>query len=242
MTAPRDKFGRPIVVVTGMGVVTSLGAGKADNWAKLTAGESGIRTITRFPDRWPENDDGRNGRFRAGRAFFLDRSFASGLPISPPKKPSRSPQSAAKVIFPDRCFLPSPRSRSNGRNGWNLDARPGKLISTMTPSCGSAAADDSPNITAVSSSVRSPIISPRNSAPRVRRFRFRRPARRAPPPSSSASKPFAAARRTRRCASRPMVRSIRKPWSGSHCCRRCRPITIRRRRRCGRSRRTATAS
>jgi 3-oxoacyl-[acyl-carrier-protein] synthase II len=49
MTAPRDKFGRPIVVVTGMGVVTSLGAGKTDNWAKLTAGESGIRTVTRFP-------------------------------------------------------------------------------------------------------------------------------------------------------------------------------------------------
>jgi 3-oxoacyl-[acyl-carrier-protein] synthase II len=45
----RDKFGRPIVVVTGMGVVTSLGAGKADNWAKLTAGQSGIRTIARFP-------------------------------------------------------------------------------------------------------------------------------------------------------------------------------------------------
>lgn len=44
-----DKFGRPIVVVTGMGVVTSLGAGKTDNWKKLTAGESGIRTITRFP-------------------------------------------------------------------------------------------------------------------------------------------------------------------------------------------------
>src|SRR3954449_568272 len=45
----RDKFGGPIVVVTGMGIVTSLGAGKDDNWAKLTAGESGIRTITRFP-------------------------------------------------------------------------------------------------------------------------------------------------------------------------------------------------
>src|ERR1700694_5800155 len=50
MTATRDKFGRPIVVVTGMGVVTSLGSGKADNWKKLTAGESGIRTITRFPN------------------------------------------------------------------------------------------------------------------------------------------------------------------------------------------------
>src|SRR3954469_11888192 len=49
MTAPRDKFGRPIVVVTGMGIVTSLGAGKTDNWTRLTAGESGIRTVTRFP-------------------------------------------------------------------------------------------------------------------------------------------------------------------------------------------------
>jgi 3-oxoacyl-[acyl-carrier-protein] synthase II len=49
MAASRDKFGRPVVVVTGMGIVTSLGAGKEDNWAKLTAGESGIRTITRFP-------------------------------------------------------------------------------------------------------------------------------------------------------------------------------------------------
>jgi 3-oxoacyl-[acyl-carrier-protein] synthase II len=49
MAAPRDTFGRPIVVVTGMGIVTSLGAGKTDNWTKLTAGESGIRTVTRFP-------------------------------------------------------------------------------------------------------------------------------------------------------------------------------------------------
>ncbi|WP_341988574.1 beta-ketoacyl-ACP synthase [Azorhizobium sp. AG788] len=44
-----DKFGRPIVVVTGIGIVTSLGQGKEDNWAKLTAGESGIHRITRFP-------------------------------------------------------------------------------------------------------------------------------------------------------------------------------------------------
>ncbi|TJV43755.1 MAG: beta-ketoacyl-ACP synthase [Mesorhizobium sp.] len=35
--------------VTGIGVVTSLGVGKADNWAALTAGTSGIHPITRFP-------------------------------------------------------------------------------------------------------------------------------------------------------------------------------------------------
>ncbi len=43
-----DSRGRPIVVVTGMGVVTSLGVGKPENWAKLTAGQSGIRRIRRF--------------------------------------------------------------------------------------------------------------------------------------------------------------------------------------------------
>jgi 3-oxoacyl-[acyl-carrier-protein] synthase II len=49
MAAPKDKQGQPIVVVTGIGVVTSLGAGKEDNWRRLTAGESGIHAITRFP-------------------------------------------------------------------------------------------------------------------------------------------------------------------------------------------------
>ncbi|RWO34933.1 MAG: beta-ketoacyl-ACP synthase [Mesorhizobium sp.] len=44
-----DHMGRPIVAVTGIGVVTSLGVGKADNWAALTAGTSGIHPITRFP-------------------------------------------------------------------------------------------------------------------------------------------------------------------------------------------------
>src|SRR5437764_15276154 len=46
--AKTDQAGRPIVVVTGIGVITSLAAGREDNWHKLTAGESGIRDITRF--------------------------------------------------------------------------------------------------------------------------------------------------------------------------------------------------
>src|SRR3978361_1008092 len=49
MTQDTDHLGRPIVVVTGMGVVTSLGQGQADNWKALTGGVSGIRRISRFP-------------------------------------------------------------------------------------------------------------------------------------------------------------------------------------------------
>jgi 3-oxoacyl-[acyl-carrier-protein] synthase II len=44
-----DSHGRPVVVVTGTGVLTSLGEGKADNWQALTAGRSGISRISRFP-------------------------------------------------------------------------------------------------------------------------------------------------------------------------------------------------
>ena len=47
-TARRDKAGRPIVAITGMGIVSPLGSGKDDNWEKLTGGVSGIRPITRF--------------------------------------------------------------------------------------------------------------------------------------------------------------------------------------------------
>ena len=45
----RDHLGRPVVAVTGLGLATPLGFGREDNWAKLTAGESGIHEITRFP-------------------------------------------------------------------------------------------------------------------------------------------------------------------------------------------------
>ena len=49
MTASTDAQGRPLVAVTGIGVVTSLGRGQAENWAALTAGQSGIHEIRRFP-------------------------------------------------------------------------------------------------------------------------------------------------------------------------------------------------
>jgi len=50
MTRPlTDHKGRPVVAITGVGLVSSLGIGTADCWAGLKAGRSGIRRITRFP-------------------------------------------------------------------------------------------------------------------------------------------------------------------------------------------------
>ena len=43
-----DFAGRPVVAVTGLGLVSSLGRGIDDNWRRLLAGESGIHAITRF--------------------------------------------------------------------------------------------------------------------------------------------------------------------------------------------------
>ncbi|BCH54212.1 beta-ketoacyl-ACP synthase [Agrobacterium vitis] len=61
----KDHLGRPIIAVTGMGVITSLGQGLADNWAKLTGGVSGIHKITRFPT------EGLNTRI-SGTVDFID--------------------------------------------------------------------------------------------------------------------------------------------------------------------------
>ncbi|MFB2551709.1 beta-ketoacyl-ACP synthase [Ensifer soli] len=65
-----DHLGRPLVAVTGMGVITSLGQGLDDNWAALTAGTSGIHAITRFPT------DGLSTRI-SGTVDFIDLPVAN---------------------------------------------------------------------------------------------------------------------------------------------------------------------
>jgi 3-oxoacyl-[acyl-carrier-protein] synthase II len=79
-----DCAGRPIVVVTGMGVVTSLGAGKSENWKGLTAGKSGIKNITRFPT------EGLKTRF-AGTVDFIPAE-----PLSAPELSERLADLAAE--------------------------------------------------------------------------------------------------------------------------------------------------
>ncbi|TPI51836.1 MULTISPECIES: beta-ketoacyl-ACP synthase [unclassified Mesorhizobium] len=71
----RDHMGRPIVAVTGIGVVTSLGAGKSDNWTALTSGRSGIHPITRFPV------DHLNTRI-SGMVDFLASSSKGASPLT----------------------------------------------------------------------------------------------------------------------------------------------------------------
>ena len=75
MTSYRDHKGRPIVAVTGMGLVSSLGRGKQDNWAKLSGGVSGIHPITRFPT------DGLSTKI-AGTVEFVDVPLINATEIS----------------------------------------------------------------------------------------------------------------------------------------------------------------
>jgi 3-oxoacyl-[acyl-carrier-protein] synthase II len=84
MPSHQDSAGRPIVVVTGIGVVTSLGTGKDDNWKKLVAGQSGIKAITRFAT------EGLKTRF-AGTVDFVPTD-----PMSAPELSERLADLAAE--------------------------------------------------------------------------------------------------------------------------------------------------
>lgn len=70
-----DHQGRPIVAVTGLGVVTSLGEGKKANWEALTAGKSGIKKVERFPIEGLAT-------FIAGTVDFMDTEEVSAPAIS----------------------------------------------------------------------------------------------------------------------------------------------------------------
>ena len=86
-----DHLGRPLVAVTGMGVVTSLGRGLEDNWKKLTEGVSGIHQISRFPtehlstriagtvDFIPSEDNAVSRSYAFAEATIEEALAAAGL-------------------------------------------------------------------------------------------------------------------------------------------------------------------
>ncbi|WP_208437641.1 beta-ketoacyl-ACP synthase [Bartonella taylorii] len=73
--AYNDHSGRPLVAITGAGIITSLGQGKHENWQKLTSGVSGIHKITRFPIQ------GLNTCI-AGTVDFLEKSTLGAAALS----------------------------------------------------------------------------------------------------------------------------------------------------------------
>ena len=211
MASTHDSAGRPIVVVTGMGVVTSLGAGKADNWAKLTAGQSGIKPITRFAT------DGLKTRI-AGTVDFVPAEPLLAPALSRAAGRSRrrgsdraSPASARSGDFPGPLFLAVPPIEIEWPQRRELAARVRRQRQRQLrrPAARRRDRQVSRLSTSASCSARSPTIWPTNSAPRARRSRCRPPAPRARPRSSSASRRSAAARPTPRSASAPTARSIR---------------------------------
>lgn len=95
MTKYLDHLGRPIVAITGAGVVSSLGQGKQDNWDALTSGKSGIHHITRFPtdnlnttiagtvDFLPESNMGASALSQALAKFAGEEAIAqAGLAVN----------------------------------------------------------------------------------------------------------------------------------------------------------------
>ncbi|MFN3657851.1 MAG: beta-ketoacyl-ACP synthase [Pseudolabrys sp.] len=121
--ASKDKMGRPIVAVTGLGVITSLGAGKTDNWAKLTAGQSGIRAITRFAT------DGLRTRI-AGTIDFLpprDSAAARTEQFADSAAEEAVAQSGigARGAFPGPLFLAVPPIEMEWTQRFDVGARSG---------------------------------------------------------------------------------------------------------------------
>ena len=240
MTAPRDKFGRPIVVVTGMGVITSLGAGKADNWAKLTAGESGIRTLSRFPI------EGLKTTMAGTIDFIPVEPFSSvglseRLAVLAMEEAIGQAGIGGKGDFPGPLFLAVPPveiewpqreelAKGFGTTDFSYDdllavCGGGKFGTYHHRFQMGSVAD---YLAATFGTKGSPISLSTACASGATAIQL-------------GSRRSGAAKPTPPCARAPRPRSTRKVWCAFRSCRRCRPRTSRRRLPRNHSRRTATA-
>ena len=164
MTDTRDHLGRPIVAVTGIGLVTPLGFGVAESWAGLLAGRSGISRITRFP-----TDHLRTAI--AGQVVLPEEAGASPSPRPsgssawrrwPRRKRWRMPASAPH--FPGPLFLGMPpveiewpqrlelarqtNGEETGRYPAMITAAAGRFRTCSRCSCSAASASGWPTVSA----------------------------------------------------------------------------------------------
>ncbi|MBL8845869.1 MAG: beta-ketoacyl-ACP synthase [Hyphomicrobium zavarzinii] len=106
-SAYQDSKGRPLVAVTGMGLVTSLGRGKADNWAALSQGKSGIRTISRFPT------EGLRTTI-AGTVDFMEvapysaAALSAAMALAAGSEAIEQARIGSKAAFPGPLYLATP--------------------------------------------------------------------------------------------------------------------------------------
>ncbi|MBK3745429.1 beta-ketoacyl-ACP synthase [Paraburkholderia aspalathi] len=120
MTKYTDHFGRPIVAITGAGVVSSLGQGKDDNWNALTSGQSGIHAISRFPT------DNLKTRF-AGTVDFLPTSDQGASALSQQLAQLAGEEAIAQsglslTDFGGPLFLAAPPVELDWKSRFALDA------------------------------------------------------------------------------------------------------------------------
>lgn len=115
-----DHKGRPIVVVTGAGVVSSLGTGKQENWEKLTGGQSGIHRIERF------TNEGLRTTI-AGTVDFMDLERHSAPELSLALARTAADEAVGESgiergDFPGPLFLAVPPVETEWQHRFELDA------------------------------------------------------------------------------------------------------------------------
>ena len=116
-----DHKGRPIIAVTGLGAVSSLGRGLDDNWAALISGKSGIHQVKRF------STEGLNARI-AGTVDFMDPEEVSAPGISYAMADSTTEEALSmagfgKDGFPGPLFFAAPPVELEWQHRFELISR-----------------------------------------------------------------------------------------------------------------------